>query len=410
MSEKEFTLDSILNNIESQELYTILDEEIDVSMLSDDSSMLSDDSSEVDDEIKIDIEIKKSEKERLEKIANLFNEGLEEKQTVKKVIKTKEQKIPGDACVQLFIENNWQIGLLGESITSFPKYQDGWKRFSKLKIFEKLNQDLLYVCNEDGTLDFIYRKSDDSVIFSASDKVLQRAKRIPMAKKEKAPKAKRVIKVKAPKAKKTEPKKKVTTKKESEFTQVVHCKFRSETGHWVLYAEEKANPQNLIEIRKFNVLAYVLAAWRGRSARIVEAKQDTCHVWKEDGSEIDYTLIRGVQEYKPKETKSAKTKKAAEPKTFEVKKDDGQIVEVKVKKNYGCKPIPVLVRGTKKLEGERKEGMIIEKNPRLITVQFCSFISKSLDYTQQFDAKTGELMSSNPYQGWKIDFDSIQSA
>lgn len=406
MSEKEFTLDSILNDIESQELYTILDEEIDVSMLADDST-------EVDDEIKIDVEIKKADKEKLEKIANLFNEGLEEKQRIKKVIKTKERKIPGDACVQLFVENNWQIGLLGESITSFPKYQDGWKRFSKLKIFEKLNQDLLYVCNEDGTLDFIYRKSDDSVIFSVSDKVLQRAKRIPMAKKEKAPKApkaKRLVKVKAPKAKKTVPKKKVTTKKESKFTQIVHCKFRSETGHWVLYAEEKANPDNLIEIRKFNVLSYVLAAWRGRSAKIVEAKQDTCHVWKEDGSAIDYTLIRGVQEYKPKETKSDKTKKAAEPKTFEVKKADGEIVEVKVKKNYGCKPIPVIVRGTKKLEGERKEGMIIEKNPRLITVQFCSFISKGLDYTQQFDAKTGELMSSNPYQGWKIDFDSIKSA
>lgn len=409
MSEKEFTLDDIIDDIESQEMYSILEDEIDVSMLADDSAEETelDEVDEIDVEVKIDKAMHAADKKKLASLADLIIEDEKTKTKKKKVTvkKSKTPKIPGDACKQVFAYGQWQIELLGEAITSFHKYQDGWKKFGKLKTFEKLGQDLLYVCDEDGKLDYIYKKSDDSIVYSSSEAVLIRAKRITMSKAKPAKKAKEKVaktktkkavaktpvKAKVKKAKVTATKKKDVVKK-SEFTQIVHVKFRTETGHWVLYGEEKENPTNLVELRKFNKLAYVLAAWRGRSAKILEAKQDTCHVYTEDGSAVDYTLLRGIQEYKPKEVKTKAEKAVAKSVAAPTQK-----------------PIPVVVTGTKALKGERKEGYIVERNKRLITVKFYSFMNKDMDYVQQFDAKSGNLMSSNPYHGWKLDFESFSA-
>ncbi len=82
-------------------------------------------------------------------------------------------------CVQRYNKKDkrFEISIGDTVILHHERYDKGHVRFWRSKRIDKLNVNLLYVIGLDGQLDYVFRKSDDTVLWARSLEVLQTANR-----------------------------------------------------------------------------------------------------------------------------------------------------------------------------------------------------------------------------------------
>jgi len=295
MADNKITLDQIIQDIESQELYQVLDEE------------LGEEDLETLNPSKLAKKLKAEEKKELARLAKIIINDHKENQMAKKNAKKtvtfkqgKTPKIPGDASVSKYNadEDQWEVHFMGDVLCKSATLRRIHIRFWCSKPCQELNQDRLYMLDKKEKLAVVYEKEHEAAVWYRDEKDLKSANLL--------------------------------------------------TVEATIEKKEK-------KIKKKAVTAAVAKSKAAKKATTKKSTKDT-----------------------PAKKKSTLS-------------------------------IPVTVYGTESLEKETKAGVIVERNARVITVE-CITKKDKLKYKQEFNAKTGILLSSNPNHGWKLNLKEIKKS